>query len=421
MPNRRPRLGLWLPILLVMAAAQGSAQDWPRVTEVRFSGNRITQEKVMLREMSLGPGDRADPAAIEGSRQAILDLGLFRDVAIRTEPHDEGVALLVEVREKRYFLPVPRVDTSSDGDFSYGAQVRWSNVFGLNHRLNAFVEEGDFPEDRRRESERTLRLSYTAPFIGDTRQELYADLEKLDRVVPSPQGGYEEEFRRLELRLDRDFTRGRPRQGWTLGGGLFFEDHDTAGAAAPPADGRTTALVGVADYSDLRFHVHSETGREFAARMELAADGVGSDYGYRHLTARWFDSRTIGSREHQTLHLLAAAGVRDASGRLRDSFSLGGSGRLRGYESDFLQGDRYYYGAVEYLRPLRWNWLRLLVTAEAGGAERDRAGTTDASPYASLGVGVRVRVTWFVDVEIEAGLAVPLRGGDGVRFFAGGN
>ena len=59
--------------------------------------------------------------------------------------------------------------------------------------------------------------------------------------------------------------------------------------------------------------------------------------------------------------------------------------------------------------------------AEAGGADDDFRGEADGSPYASLGLGVRVRLTWFVDIEIEAGFAVPLRDGDGVRFFAGAN
>ena len=72
---------------------------------------------------------------------------------------------------------------------------------------------------------------------------------------------------------------------------------------------------------------------------------------------------------------------------------------------------------------MRWDWLRVLVLAEAGGVDRNVHGSdvADGSPYASLGLGVRIRLTKFVDVEVEAGIAVPLRGGGGARFFAGGN
>ncbi|MBP7418459.1 MAG: hypothetical protein KA911_07640, partial [Xanthomonadales bacterium] len=137
--------------------------------------------------------------------------------------------------------------------------------------------------------------------------------------------------------------------------------------------------------------------------------------------AGWFESRPLGDTPDQTLHFLAQAGVVTDGPGTRNDFSLGGSSRLRGYEGDFVQGNRYYYGAVEFLRPLHWRWLRLLAVAEAGGADDDFRGEADGSPYASLGLGVRVRLTWFVDIEIEAGFAVPLRDGDGVRFFAGAN
>lgn len=421
MDRRRRMRWLTLLALWILIAASAAAAA-PRIAEIRITGNRVTQEKVILREMDLHAGDPAEPEAIERNRQAILDLGLFREVHLVQQPAADGaVALEVRVREKRYLLPVPRVDTSSDEDFSYGAQLRWSNVFGLNHRLNAVYEEGRYPSERTRERDRSARLTYFAPYIADSRYDLRARVEHREQVTSIDGGDFDETFRRVEALVARDYTRGRPRTGWTVGGGLLWEDQTTAGALAPPPDGHATALVGTADYEDLRFHVYSETGRRFNARVEAAADGLASDYGYTRLTAGYFESRRFGAREHQTLHFLAGGGVVTGGPRSRNNFTLGGSGDLRGYESDFIEGDHYYYGAVEYLRPLRWDWLRLLVLAEVGGTSRDIRGGADGSPYASIGLGVRIRLTWFVDVEIEAGVAQPLRGGDGARFFAGGN
>jgi outer membrane protein assembly factor BamA len=182
-----------------------------------------------------------------------------------------------------------------------------------------------------------------------------------------------------------------------------------------------TAVVGTATYDNLRFDVYSETGTRFSTRVEAAAEGLGSDYDYSRSFAAYFRSLPLGDTPHQTLHFLAQGGLVTDGPRSRNNFSLGGSGRLRGYESDFVEGDRFYYGAIEYLRPIRWNWLRLFATAEIGGADDDIRGETDGRPYASLGLGVRLRLTWFVDVELEAGIAMPLRDGDGPRFFAGGN
>jgi outer membrane protein assembly factor BamA len=401
--------------------------DAPAIVAIRFEGNRVTRESVLLREMSLRVGAAADPATIEANRQAILDLGLFRSVTARTEPSPGGVALVITVWEKRYVLALPRVDTSSDADLSYGAEVRWHNVFGLGHTFKAYYERGDFPEERDRESEETALLDYFVPHLRTTRYGLVARVERLDRSVPEDSGvrgatgAFDEAIRRAEFVLLHDYTHGRPRRGWTFGTGVLRKDQSTDGAFAPPEDGHALALVGIADYSDLRFDVYSETGRRFNARVEAASDAFASDYDYTQWTASWFDSRPLGDTPHQTLQLVAGAGFVTDGPRRRNTFSLGGSGALRGYESDFLEGDRYGYAALEYLRPLRWNWLRLLAIAEVGATGDNATGVSETGVYASVGLGVRVRFTAFVDVEIEFGVAYPLRGGDGPRFFAGGN
>ena len=417
-------LPMRLVLILVLLPLAVSAAPWPRVSAVRFTGNDTTRESVLLREMTLAPGDAADPAELESSRQAILDLGLFRSVEIATEPAADGVALVVAIEEKWYVLPIPRADASSDGDYGYGVQLRWNNVLGRNHTLNAYVERSEYEEERDREDEQRLRLAYAAPYLFGSPYELRARLEHLERGALDPQGrAYDETFRRAELLAVRDFTTDRPRHGWIFGAGLYHDDQTTGGAFAPPPDGRALAAVATARYDRLRFHVYSETGRRFDARTELASSGLASDYGYTRTSASYFESHAIGARPHQTFHVVAAGGVVTGGPRSRNNFSLGGSGRLRGYESDFLEGDRYYYLAAEYLRPIRWDWLRLFAVAEVGGAERNVFGraNADGSAYASVGLGVRLRFVRLVDVEIELGIAVPLRDGDGARFFAGGN
>lgn len=411
-----------IALALLVAWAMPAAGSTARIAAIRIVGNEVTRPVVILREIDLRVGDEADPARIEHGRQAIQDLGLFREVRIDQEPQGDGVALVVRVHEKRYVLPIPRLDANSEGDYSYGAQIRWSNVFGLNHRLVAFVEQGNVDSERDRESERSLRLRYSAPYLGGTDYSASFLADRTEQVSLDRAGNaFDETFHRLEVLGTRDFRRGRPRSGWILGTGLYWQDQTATGAFAPPPDGSATAMVGVADFSDLRFNLYSQSGRTFSARMEVARDDVLSDYSYERLDLDYRDYRRVGKREHQTMHLFAGGGILSGGPRSRNTYSLGGSSRMRGYDSDAIEGDTYWYLAGEYLRPLRWDWLRLLAMVEVGGARRNVYEERTRGAYASVGLGLRARITWFVDIEIEAGIAMPLIDGDGPRFFASSN
>ena len=104
------------------------AEDWPTISGIDFAGNDITRPETMRRELLVHVGDPADPEAIERSRQAVQDLGLFRWVAVERKRLDDGtIRLTFVVHEKWYILPLPRVEGNSNGDYGYGGQV-WVNV-----------------------------------------------------------------------------------------------------------------------------------------------------------------------------------------------------------------------------------------------------------------------------------------------------
>jgi outer membrane protein assembly factor BamA len=410
---------LVLPLLFAtLQVAQAAA---PPVIAIEFEGNATTREVVLLREMALAVGDPAEAEAIERSRRSILNLGLFRNVRIESQQRADGVLLRVLLTEKRYFLPIPRLDASADRDYSFGAQLNWSNVWGLNHRFTALIEESRFDEGSDQDQERIWRTTYNAPYLFANDDGLSLLAERRQQVTVGDAGNFNETFRRFQVVRSRDFRTLRPRRGWIIGLGFFYQNQDTSGELAPPRDGAAVAALAQVDYRDIDFDVFSETGTRFEARSELAAEGLLSDYTYTRLTLDYARYMAIGELPHQSLHLLGQGGAVFVGPRSRDNFSLGGSSRLRGYDSDFLEGDAFYYGAVEYLRPLGRDWLRLLAVFEIGGAGRDIGGLYDGRTYASIGIGLRMRMTWFVNTEIEIGIAAPLRGGDGVRFFAGAN
>ena len=100
------------------------------------------------------------------------------------------------------------------------------------------------------------------------------------------------------------------------------------------------------------------------------------------------------------------------------NFRLGGGSGLRGYKSGFAEGNAFYRLAGEWARPVWRPWLRTVVIAEAGNVYARPDAFDPAEIKASLGLGVRLRLPVFVNVELEAGIALPVDGGE-MRFFAG--
>jgi len=70
---------------------------------------------------------------IELCRQAIMDINLFKSVIIEEQIEKSGVILQVTVDEKFYILPLPTLSRSNGGDISYGAYIKWYNMFGMNY------------------------------------------------------------------------------------------------------------------------------------------------------------------------------------------------------------------------------------------------------------------------------------------------
>lgn len=414
----------WLCLLLLqtgMAYAQTpESPSVPVIREIAFSGNETTQPKVMLREMSIKVGDLADPAAIERSRQAVQDLDLFKSVSVHQEPLPDGVRLVYVVSEKFFLLPYPRLNANVDGQYDYGALLNWSNIGGLNQNVRLLVSQGsDNREGYGRQT--SYSAKYYVPFIADTHENIQLSFgyDTTPRSNETTGDAYVERKTSTEFLLTRTFSRDAASQGWTVGGGVFYQNENRHGLGADPSYGEATALVGTLEYRDLRLKIYSEEGTLFSLRHETAIKGFASDYGYSKLRTDYQRYIAVGSVQYQTLELDASAGARFNGPEEIQSFDLGGGAGLRAYPRYVLEGNSFYYAAAIYQRPVGWDWLRLMAGLEAGNVSADSNSEVFRRISADVLLGLRLRVSWFVDLEFEAGWAVPLDGSGGGRFFGG--
>lgn len=414
----------WLVVAALLAGpawAQDEAQTaaaYPRVVAIEYSGNEVTREAVLRRELVIAVGDPADPERIERSRQGLLDLGLFSAAGVEQQPVDGGVRLVFAVKERYYLLPTPRFDAKSDGRYSYGAQLIWNNVGGRNHTLRVYAER----ENAEREgigTETQYAVRYYAPFAFDSRYNLTVSSSYAQRPVRREEVNFEESFRNASFSVSRTFSDGAASQGLTVGGGLGFRQQRTSGPEALPAYGSAIVPTAFVNYRDFHNRIYSDVGEITSLAVSVADENLGSDYSFVATDLGLVRQYAVGVTEHQTLHLRAYAGAYFSGPDEVEAYGLGGASNLRGYEVNFLEGNAYYYAAVEFARPLWRPWLRAVVIAEIGNVFVRPEDADFDKVYGSIGVGLRLRVPQFVGLELEIGYALPLDG-DGGRVFAGG-
>jgi outer membrane protein assembly factor BamA len=156
------------------------------VSDVTITGNSVTHDDIILREMQLVNGKTFTNEQCVEDRNRINNLGLFSRTEIEAIVKPGNTVLLnVKVKEKWYIYPMPAAGFV-DGDLSkiwVGASVRWQNFRGRNENvmLNFGVGYNPF-----------IHASYTIPMIGD----------KL-RLFSTFSGGYSKDRNRSQLALGR--------------------------------------------------------------------------------------------------------------------------------------------------------------------------------------------------------------------------
>ena len=113
----------------------------PLISDVVITGNKITDDEIILREMQLKKGMPFNSAQCIEDENRINNLGLFvRAEVIPVLQNDNKVLLKVAVQEKWYIYPMPAVGFV-DGDVNklwVGANIRWQNFRGKNEKREIF-------------------------------------------------------------------------------------------------------------------------------------------------------------------------------------------------------------------------------------------------------------------------------------------
>lgn len=335
------------------------------IEEIRFEGNKTTREITLRDEILITEGDDFDVEKLIKSRQSIQNLSLFKRVHVRAEQGPAGVIVTFTVKEKWYILPLPTLSRNADGDISYGAEVTWDNVWGLNHRLKFEIEQENKKDG---EKEQKLELDYDIPKIPGTAYGMGFGAERKRTLTESVDedgkllGEYYAYTDSLGVSLSRWLKRTAPSQGWQGAvGAVWIRNFAREENGSPVLPGEYRQLNwGVSGvFTAVNDHELYRSGQEYGAVLGVGRERLGSTDDYHNIGIFWRRYQPINVPFWSNVNCQVRAGYNQGQD---DVFELGGASTMRGIIDDSQPiGDAFGLVNVNWLIPMkkhpafRWN------------------------------------------------------------------
>jgi len=401
----------------------------PSIVAIEFSGNKVTRERILRQEMVLQEGDPADPARIEQSRQAIMDLGLFTSVKAWTEPRASGVVLHIHVKEKFYILPIPKLNRNEDGQFSLGAELTVDNLAGLNQQLKMRYEneESDAISGGRID---TYLLGYSYPRVYGSSYLFRTEISQIQQPAEQVTSGvvtslYDQTSWVASMQLSRWLNKQGPSRGWQLGGGVVWRHNSYDYVSGAPTslydDVDAVGLTAAIQNIDVRDYLYSRSGFDYGYNGEYGLKVLGSDSVYSRHELYYRRYYLLAGVPHQNLDLQVRLGLSGGDIFPTDlyAYSLGGNKTLRGFSSGSYTGNAFFVMNVQYLRPLfGYPMFRGVVFADIGNAYPSNREIDLGDLRWDVGIGFRLRIKSLVKIDLRVDAAYAYETGE-FRYFAG--
>ena len=378
------------------------------INEIRYEGNDVTQASLLNREIYIKKGDVVDDVLIEKSRQAIMDLGLFKTVSFylkntqaeRVNDEEVLVDVLFVLEEKYFIIVLPRLKID-DNEIYYGLQLNWDNVAGINHRMRVLFQNRGV-SDGIQETRNLFRYSY--PNVNGSTYNIGVHVEESNRVDET-EGVINRQDEIYGLTLSRWLNSQGRNRGWFVGGGVTYQYRDNDVIVGAELSGKIdtvimgfeTGYVSVSDYE------YNRGGKSYGYKLDWSHESIGSeDFFVRHYLYyksyyRFYDY-PLSNLNVQTVLGHANNYILGAS-----AFTLGSRNDLRGYENDRFSGNTMLLTNVEYMFPHDdYPIIRYVGFVDIGNTY-DRLSDVFHKPLnLGVGVGLRWKIRAFVNLDLRA-------------------
>lgn len=403
------RLRCCLAMLLYLGTHAAMAQSGHNVIlDIQFIGNEKTQTHIMEQELLIKRGDPIDQKKINESKQSIMNLGLFKSVKYTVD----NQVVTFYVKEKGYFLAWPEVRQKENDQFTYGGYLSLNNLRGKNQKFK-FKYKTQEASEAEGGLDQSFSARYTYPRVGGTAFQLNTEIrrsqENLDIVDITGDSNYDRNTTVLDVSTSRLLKDNGPSQGWSAGTGISYTHRQFVRQSGTPglfSNGKAVAISLNSVLDMLNDHLYSNSGMEFSYRVDFGTEALGSDRNYTVQEISYKHFQPLALR-HENFNLRLRAGISSRSIFVNeDNFDLAGSRKMRGYESGDITGNSYFMANFDYLRPIfNKNYLRSLVSMDLGNAYKGDRDIDLGHLKSSLGIGLYIKINWFVDLELRTNLA----------------
>ena len=357
--------------------------------------------------MYTNSGDVIDYKKIDRSVQGIMDLGLFKSVKYHiqesyspNEPDNLHTELIITVVEKIYFLIIPRVKLR-DNQLGLGIQLKWDNVFGLNHNLKWLIERKGETENIK-EFRHRFRYNYTNVLSSDYNLNFALINENtVDQLTNlSYQNRLDDTF---EIRLFKWLNDIHKKCGKyaSIGGGVRQRVHETL-AGDYIDDSAVNFLSFTIGSKKVHNFLYHRKGRHYGYDLEVSDPLLGSDTSYLKNILFYRSYYTFDSRPGENLNIQAQLGHSTDDILGDKAFKLDFRNDLRGYDRDSYQGNSMLLLNIEYMMAIdNYPTVRYLGFIDIGNTYDSFAEVKDELFHFGIGFGIRWKIKLFVNVDLR--------------------
>lgn len=402
-----------------------------RVSEIKITGNRRTNKKVILREMQTKEGDYYNVFKLNKDRQRLYNLDLFEDALPQERDVGPGrIALTISVVEKRTGTVSVGVGYSNRQQLVGRAEIEDTNFRGMGETVGLVWETGGVA------GRNTVELNFTKPWLDRRNTTLSASIydktvyrfaaNLFNTVASSSLAGsdthYFEQrtggtialsrpvsdimraainFRAENVRtddLDLDAANASIIQNgpvYALGGSLTRNTRDLD---LDPISGGFQRLDVSVGHANLNA-VHLSDGTLVNAPFSTANFGKGSIDLRQYFSLQGPRPKNKLDAKKRSVALRFTMGAAAGNLPFFEQYFIGGAENLRGYREDRFWGKYMALGSIEFRQPVA-NALTAVLFSDVGTAWGGSFGNVTIagyqqdhgfSPHPSIGVGIRVR------------------------------